>query len=183
LTARGHLREAARVLRGVFFDLDDTLFDHGAALQRLDARDRTHASRGSDEFALALAAHVEPEPGIAELVAELARTRRVAIVTNGSSAAQREKLRRIGLADVIHAVFVSGELGVAKPTPELFRHALAWSEVPTSECIFVGDDPHRDLAPGMITCWRTRGDARWPAELHDPNFVARTVGELREALA
>jgi HAD superfamily hydrolase (TIGR01509 family) len=176
-----------RGLRGVFFDLDDTLFDHGAALQRLDAHGGANAPRGTDAFALALAAHVEPEPGIAELVAELARTRRVAIVTNGSGAAQREKLRRIGLADVIHAVFVSGELGVAKPAPELFRHALAWSELPASECIFVGDDPHRDLAPaavlGMVTCWRIRGDARWPAEQHASSFVARTVGDLREALA
>jgi putative hydrolase of the HAD superfamily len=210
------------VFRGVLFDLDDTLFDRRAALERW-ARSRLGADAteiaalvalddearlprtafaaevlarfdldGSREqlaesFPDQLACHVEPEPGIPDLLDALARTRRIAIVSNGGAKSQREKLRRADPGGAVTAVFISGEQGASKPDSTLFERALAWAELPAHECIFVGNDPELDLAPamrlGLATCWRDRGRLRWPAGCAAPDFVARSVVELREVLA
>jgi putative hydrolase of the HAD superfamily len=134
----------------------------------------------ADAFSLALAGCVEPEPGVREAVAELARRARVAVVTNGGSAPQRTKLERIGLGDVVHAVFVSEEVGSAKPRHAIFERALAWSERSAGECLFVGDDPWLDVAPaaalGMTTVWRARG--AWPSGIAPADHTIRSIDEV-----
>ncbi|HEY6035708.1 MAG TPA: HAD family hydrolase [Kofleriaceae bacterium] len=131
-------------------------------------------------FPSELAARVEPEPGVRPAIERLAAQARIAVVTNGG-AAQRDKLARAGLAHVIRDVFVSSELGVAKPAPAIFEQALAWTGVAASECVFVGDDPTNDLAPaaalGMATAWLPR--APWPAELAlSPTYTIASIGAL-----
>jgi putative hydrolase of the HAD superfamily len=204
------------VFRALFLDLDDTVFDRGAAFGRwvrarigtlddtalrllVEIDDRGRRSRDDvaayiatryrvtidpDAFSLELAEHVEPEPGAREMIARLAATRRVAIVSNGGGPAQRAKLARAGLADVVHAVFVSGELGETKPAPAIFERALRWAEHAATDCLFVGDDPSNDLAPaaalGMPTAWIAREP--WPEELAAPRFTLRSLAEL-EAIA
>jgi putative hydrolase of the HAD superfamily len=48
----------------------------------------------------------------------------LALVTNGASCLQREKLAASGLADHFTAVVVSADIGVGKPDAAIFRHAL-----------------------------------------------------------
>ncbi len=200
-------------MRVILLDLDDTLFDRGAAFRRwcdrhargaelAAADDRGRRSRvefardavahtGGTVAALAarfpteLAACVEPEPGVRDLVAALAARTRVAIVTNGSSVAQRAKLARTGLADVVHAVFVSAEVGQAKPAAAIFERAIAWSGRPARDHLFVGDDPVNDIAPaaalGMATAWRAR--EAWPATLPLPDHTLASLAGLAELAA
>ena len=207
----------AGAFRGIFFDLDDTLFDRTAALTRwvtsqvgaLDGDDlafvielddrgrrpRLHFAAGivarfglqrtvtelAAAFPCELAAQVEPELGVRDVVTRLAEQRRVAIVTNGG-ASQRDKLARAGLADVVETVFVSGELGIAKPAAAIFERALAWSELAPNECLFVGDDAENDIVPaaalGMATAWRGRRSDAWPSAFAQPRFTIRSIGEL-----
>ncbi len=129
-------------------------------------------------FPSELAVHVAPEAGVRATLEKLAADRRVAIVTNGG-AAQRDKLQRAGLADVVEQVFISGELGIAKPAPAIFERALAWSAVQPSECLFVGDDPINDIAPaaalGMATAWLPRGP--WVGE-RQPEHTLGAITDL-----
>ena len=208
------------VFRGLLLDLDDTLYDRGAAfrawavavghtqlgrslepaeLAQLTALDgRGHRPRAQfagealalglrvdpEAFPFQLAEHVVPEPGARETIEALGASRRIAIVTNGG-AAQRTKLAKLGLARVAHAVFVSGELGIAKPDPAIFERALAWTELAACEVLFVGDEPAIDLAPaaalGMATAWRMRG--AWPDALPPPGFCLGRIAELAEVCA
>jgi FMN phosphatase YigB (HAD superfamily) len=136
-------------------------------------------------FPLQLASHVEREAGVREQIARLAILTRVAVVSNGSGAAQRMKLRRLGLDQLVHAVFISGELGVAKPAPELFQHALRWSGQAAADCLFVGDDPVNDIAPaaalGLVTAWRER--CAWPSELAPPAHRLPSIAALEQVCA
>lgn len=204
------------MFRVLLLDLDDTLFDRGAAVGRwarerlgkldedslawlyaVDDRGRrpraelTDAIKARfgvtvnpDRFPLELAPHIEPEPGVRELLGRLGQTRRIAIVSNGNGAGQRAKLRATGLDRVVHAVFISGELGIAKPAAKIFERALRWAEHEPRDCLFVGDDPINDLVPaaalGMATAWRVRED--WPVELAPPEFTLQSLAEL-EAIA
>ncbi len=133
-------------------------------------------------FPFEIAEHVVPEAGVLEVITELARSRRVAIVTNGG-AAQRIKLQRIGLEGIVRMVMVSEEVGFAKPDARIFQRALAWSELRADELLFVGDEPVIDLAPaaslGMATAWRMRGPA-WPEELAPPSYRLSSLAQLRE---
>ena len=174
--------------------LDAAAFDAVVGLDQRGRRSRLLFAAGMVEhFGLArtvtelatafpseLAAHVLPEPGMRATLQRLAVLNRIAVVTNGG-AAQRDKLSRAGVADVFGAVFVSGELGIDKPARTIFEHALAWTGVPASECMFVGDDPRTDLAPaaalGMATAWVPR--APWPADLAlSPTYTIASIGAL-----
>jgi len=175
-------------------DIDAETFAWTVELDQRGRRPRLHFAAGMIErfgiqrtvaelaaaFPAELAAHVEPEPGVRPAIERLAAHARIAIVTNGG-AAQRDKLARAGLAHVVRDVFVSCELGIAKPAPAIFERALAWAGVPASECMFVGDDPATDLAPaaalGMMTAWLPR--APWPAELAmSPTYTIASIGAL-----
>ena len=131
-------------------------------------------------FGHLLADHVTREPGVLETVAALARTRRIAIVTNGGTA-QRAKLAVLGLGTIAHAVFVSAEVGSMKPALDIFERALRWTECAAADVLFVGDDPLIDLAPaaqlGMATAWRVR-DHAWPRELAPPTHRIQSIAEL-----
>ncbi len=206
--------------RGLLLDLDDTLYDRGAAfrswaeevaciqlghpldpdqLTALIAIDRRgHRPReefaaealllglhvDAESFPFQLTEHVVAEPGVLDTIEALAQNRRIAIVTNGG-AAQRAKVARIGLERVVHAVFVSSEVGVAKPDPAIFDRALQWCELAATEVMFVGDHPIVDLAPaaalGMATTWRVRGE--WPESLEPPTYRITNIRELREVCA
>ena len=136
-------------------------------------------------FPFQLASHVEREAGVREQIARLAILTRVAIVSNGSAAAQRMKLRRLGLDQLVHAVFISGELGVAKPAPEIFQHALRRSGQAAVDCLFVGDDPLHDIVPaaalGLVTAWRER--CAWPPELAPPVHRLTSIQALEQVCA
>jgi putative hydrolase of the HAD superfamily len=84
--------------------------------------------------------------------------RPLALVTNGASCLQREKLAASGLASRFDAVVVSGDLGIGKPDASVFRHAL--SLLGASHGVMVGDSVARDidgaLAAGLDAVWVNR---------------------------
>ena len=85
----------------------------------------------------------------------------LALVTNGASCLQREKLAGSGLGDRFDAVVVSGDLGVGKPDASVFRHALSLLGAPADAAVMVGDNLDRDIegaaAPaGLRGVWINR---------------------------
>jgi putative hydrolase of the HAD superfamily len=178
--------------------VDAEAFDWIVDLDQRGRRPRLHFAAGMVErfgvhrtvaelaaaFPCELAMQVQPDPGVRAHVERLAAQARVAVVTNGG-AAQRDKLAHAGLADVLRDVFVSSELGVAKPARAIFEQALAWTGVAATECMFVGDDPLVDLVPaaalGMATAWLPRGP--WPATaIMAPTYTIASIGALAHRL-
>jgi putative hydrolase of the HAD superfamily len=149
-----------------------------------DVRDNIGLFIDPDRAPAQITEYVEPEPGVREAVAKLAATRRVAIVTNGGMW-QHTKLARIGLTEIVHAVFVSAELGFAKPELAMFEHALRWAGVQPIDALFVGDHPRADLLPaaglGMATAWRARDE--WPSAFPLPTYTIETIPQLLEICA
>lgn len=103
---------------------------------------------------------LSPFAGARELLADLRRAGlKVGIITHGLTVKQAEKLVRLGLVPHIdpQAVFISDQLGVAKPNPKLYQLALARTGVQAERALYVGDNPRNDIAPpqklGMKTCW------------------------------
>lgn len=88
---------------------------------------------------------------------------RIGIVTNGSAVLQNLKLDCSGLRPLLDIAVVSGDEGVHKPNPELFRRAAAMLCTAPQHCTYVGDHPVNDVegseAAGMNPIYlNTRAD-------------------------
>jgi putative hydrolase of the HAD superfamily len=88
----------------------------------------------------------QPRPGARELLAALrARGLKLAVVSNFDGRLPA-LLAGLGLAPLLDAVLLPGEVGAAKPDPRIFAAALARLGVAAGEALYVGDDAERDLA-------------------------------------
>lgn len=132
-----------------------------------------------------------PYPLVRELFADLHRRRvRLGVITHGLTSKQAEKLVRLGLVAFLDpaAIFISDQIGVAKPNPKLYATALKALGVPAPRTMYVGDNPRHDVAPpkflGMRTCWaRMSGKHPAPTSVADtPDHQIHDFGELRELL-
>lgn len=67
------------------------------------------------------------------------------VITNGPSILQNCKMDNSGLRPYCDIVVVSGDVGVHKPDPELFKYTAKKLGLDTSECVYVGDHPINDI--------------------------------------
>jgi phosphoserine phosphatase len=125
-------------------DVDDPSLAHSLAL-------RFPAERRS---------RMRSYPDAAPVLEALAARHPLALVTNGMSDLQREKLAASGFGACFGAVIVSGELGVAKPDPAVFAAALEALDAPADGATMIGDSVGRDiegaLAAGLRPVWVNR---------------------------
>ena len=108
-----------------------------------------------------------------------ARKHPMAVVTNGSKS-QRDKIEALGASRYFEAVLVSGEVGIAKPDPRIFRQALSRLNAAPDRSVFVGDSMEHDIAgarnAGMMTVYIRKGKA----ENADDALCDLVVADLRE---
>jgi len=101
------------------------------------------------------------DPDAAGVLATLAARYRLAIVTNGASGVQREKVAGSGFAERFGAIAVSGEVGHGKPEPHVVRAALVALGLGPADAVMVGDSVERDVAAaraaGVYAVWIDRG--------------------------
>lgn len=106
----------------------------------------------------------------------------VAVLTNGGGANQRAKARAIGVERVVGAerIFVSAEIGSAKPSAAAFSVVLDALGVAAADAVFVGDDPRADIAGGravgLRTCWVARG--RGFPDTPPPDWTIDSIEDL-----
>lgn len=80
---------------------------------------------------------------------------RLALITNGPSAAQWEKVRRLNVASLFDCVLVSGDMPFEKPDVRIFEAAGRYLGVSAGECVMVGDKMETDIQVG--TWWLDTG--------------------------
>ncbi|UCD50519.1 MAG: HAD family hydrolase [Phycisphaerales bacterium] len=90
----------------------------------------------------------------------LKQTHRLALLTNGASDLQREKLAGAGIDGYFEEILVAGDIGVAKPHPRMFETLLARLDVAPHETVMLGDSQSKDIqgaqAVGMKAIWVNR---------------------------
>jgi putative hydrolase of the HAD superfamily len=143
------------------------------ALADQSVENQSLAEELAQRFETERRARREPFADVAGALDVLGDRFALAVVTNGASCLQREKLAASGLADRFDAVVVSGELGSAKPDPAVFAHALRALGAEPAEAVMVGDSLSNDvdgaLAAGLGAVWVNR-DGR-PRPPDRPNLV------------
>ena len=91
------------------------------------------------------------------------------VITNGSTAQQKLKLQRTGIAHHFEVVVVAEEIGVAKPERDIFLAACEQARCPAARCVYVGDSLERDAlasaAAGLRPFWLDRECAQTDARV------------------
>ena len=105
-----------------------------------------------------LALGVELLEGAEEVVRALKARYRLALVTNGLREVQRPRLEGSALRDCFEQVFISDEIGAAKPARAYFDVVFRGIERPPKEnVLLIGDSLTSDMQGGLDygidTCW------------------------------
>jgi putative hydrolase of the HAD superfamily len=107
---------------------------------------------------------------------------RLATLSNGNA-----DLAAIGIAHHFEVSLYAAALGCAKPDARAYAALAAALTLKPAEILFVGDDPHADVAgprnAGMQTVWINRGEHSWPAELPVADHVIADLDDLDDLVA
>lgn len=138
----------------------------------------------TDDFEARFPESCAPMPGMETTLATLdGRGLRLGLVTNGRVVIQGRKIDGLGLRDRLDPIVISEAVGVRKPEPAIFAHALAALALGPEEVAFVGDNPEADVAgakaAGLRAVWMR--DAFWP-EPPEADHIIAGLGELPGAL-
>ena len=135
------------------------------------------------EHAVWRVAHPLEEEVLAMLDEVRARGLRVGLVSNLFDPPDllRETFGELGVLQRLDAVALSAEVGLRKPHPALFEHALSVLDVPPRQAVHVGDRLREDVggatAVGMRTiqaCWYAVDDGEGP----EPTARATATGDV-----
>ncbi|WP_235485857.1 HAD family hydrolase [Streptomyces roseoverticillatus] len=131
-------------------------------------------------YVAGIAERMSPERGVIEGLTQMrAAGWALVVVTNGAADIQRAKLERTGLLGSFDALCISGEIGVRKPSKEIFEEAGRRCGLPLAGWM-VGDNPITDVgggrAAGLRTVWISGGQ-QWPAGVRSPDRVAPDASE------
>jgi putative hydrolase of the HAD superfamily len=129
------------------------------------------------------------EPDALPALEALAARYRLGLIANQPSAV-REALVRDGLARFFEVHAVSEDLGLEKPDPRIFAHAVEAIGAEPVACVMVGDRLDYDVRParaaGMRAVWLLRGEAPdepTPAQLAEPDAAILGLGDLPQVVA
>jgi epoxide hydrolase-like predicted phosphatase len=104
---------------------------------------RTGRSYQAEGMLARMFAHFEHAPDMAALVH---RAHAAGIRTGLLSNSWGNDYPRDGWEDMFDAVVISGEVGMRKPEPRIFEHAVKLLDLEPQECVFVDDLPHNVTA-------------------------------------
>jgi HAD superfamily phosphatase (TIGR01668 family) len=154
--------EGTYLIKGVFFDLGDTLIKEGSVETLLNAH---------------------------EVLEVLADRYKLAIICNTHASGERirETLRSAGIKRYFDLIVVSSEVGLRKPDERIFRIALESLDLLPDEVVMVGNRISADILGGnrvgmktILIKWNNRYREKVTCELERPNH---TIKSLREILS
>ena len=111
-------------------------------------------ARIADHVAEAWERHVHIDPDALGVLAALRKEQSLALVSNFDHPRHLRKVISLhGLAPFFQSIVISGEIGVKKPDPGIFRRALNEIGLPPGEVVYVGDTDE-DVIGARAACIR-----------------------------
>lgn len=105
--------------------------------------------------------------GVEEACARLSEKYDLILVTNGTKSVQEPRLLQTRIPEFLKGIYISEDVGYAKPAPEFFDRVFAdHPAMKRRETMIVGDSLSGDIAggigAGIRTCWINREGAPLP---------------------
>ncbi|CAB3371945.1 Hypothetical predicted protein [Cloeon dipterum] len=125
-------------------------------------------------------------PQVQQMLVTLREMRfRLALITNGSSRAQWEKVQLLQVQRFFDLVLVSGDLPWEKPNANIFLQACSILQVKPETAIMIGDKIETDILGGQIlaaTIWIRPSDTATAPPQASPDFTLSDVTHLSKVL-
>jgi HAD superfamily hydrolase (TIGR01549 family) len=130
----------------------------------------------------------EPYPEAHEVLSRLAPRYKIGVIANQQPGTEA-RLASYGWMPFISLCLGSGDVGLAKPDPAIFRLALERAQCAPHQAVMIGDRIDHDIRPAKLLGWRTirvlQGFAkvqrpRTPEE--EPDFTVTTLKEIMAIL-
>ncbi|WP_270228302.1 HAD family hydrolase [Lactococcus garvieae] len=101
-----------------------------------------------DIFLTALLEEIEVDQNLLSKMQELSQKYNIAILSNGESGEQREKIKRFGF-EKMFPVYISAETGLTKPDQAAFHNILEKEGFDPEATLMVGDLLEHDILPAQ----------------------------------
>ena len=179
----GAAKIAAAAERGLAVDPNRGRLVNFMAELGLTAADEVQVVR--DAYFETMPAGTELFEGVHDILATLRERFQLAIITNGPSDLQRQKVAHFDLGHRVDWIVVSGEVGVEKPDRAIFEHTLELAGIDAARAAHVGDSLVSDIAgangAGLLPIWV---ETRFPRDHPegDEFTPAATIQHVRELL-
>jgi len=154
------------------------------SFERLDINAPELANQLADSYGVEREREIFLLPGAIDTLKHFKNANlRLALVSNGSSALQRRKIERFGLARLFDFILIEEEFGSGKPDERVFHHALEKLKVTTADAWMVGDDLERDIEgaknAGIFGIWVDWKRAGLPESSPvKPDRIVSAISEL-----
>lgn len=122
--------------------------------------------------------------GARELLEELKEKYPLGIITNGFPETQEVKLNKSDLKKYFKWIVYSGEVGKAKPHPEIFEYAIKKANILHEEALFIGDDFEGDIIGakdvGIKTIWFNPKGKEEPRKDKYSDYIVSTLKQISD---
>lgn len=124
--------------------------------------------------------------GAIELIEDLSSKYILSIVTNGLTSVQEGRLKKSVIAKYFKDIVISESIGISKPNPEIFVHAINnLGTFNKDEILMIGDSLSSDIKGGINynidTCWYNPNKLENNTDLK-PTYEVCNYKELRDLL-
>ncbi len=125
-----------------------------------------------------------PFAGVEELLTAVKRKTKTGLITNAYDAAeQKERIRSSGLDSYFDTIIIAGEIGIYKPDPAIFLHALARVDAQPDKSLYVGDSLTHDVIGAKSAGMKTVLLSQKPKKGGDiADYEVSGIGELQRLL-
>ena len=152
-----------------------------------DIHDETFARLAHESFARHVREGHRLYQDASELLQAVDGRLPLALVTNGATDSQREKLDVTGIEASFEAVLISGELGFAKPDARIFQLALEKLQTKPEHAWHIGDNLATDIAGAraarVTSVWLNRRGVEPKPHEPVPDIEVRSLAELAAMLS
>ncbi len=106
-------------------------------------------------FVRAFVRYIQPDYSLNLCLKRLGARYSIAILTNGGVSTQQAKIQSLLLDEVFprSRIFISEEIGFAKPDYRAFEFVANAFGVPARECLYLGDSVETDVEPARSAGW------------------------------
>lgn len=124
--------------------------------------------------------------GAIELIEDLSNKYILSIVTNGLTIVQERRIKKSVIAKYFKDIVISEEIGISKPHPNIFEHAINnLGEFSKDEILMIGDNLSSDIKGGINynidTCWYNPNKVENTSNL-TPTYEMTDYKEIRSLL-
>jgi len=103
----------------------------------------------------------------------------IGILSNGFKEVQYRKIKTAGIEKYIDLIVLSDDIGINKPDPRIYNHALTMAHSTASRSLMIGDNPTTDIDGAINAGWHAIHFNRdGQGEPHPTATVVTTLSEI-----